>query len=403
MRPSFRTTIALSVLLAALTVAHQARGQGSPRLDTEQPVVGNSGEASSRSDTPAVVRHAIWTQPVLPVFGLLANWYNLNVGYSHSLSRGMDLVLEGGIGYLDRSSSSGSGVVTAGASAGLALLLTGSRPLNGLYVLPKLQFGHIPLASISSTSGSSAFTIGLGLDLGYQLTFGNFYLSPLLGLGYNFLVLTSGTADRVAFAPGFNLALVRIGYAWGASDTSNENRHRPGLDWARDRRPRHVAVWILPAWLAIGPLLGRYNFGGGINVPLTDRVSAVIELGTEWGSENNVNMSFGRTNYTSFQSALGIAFALTGTNGLNGLFLQPKLQVATFYPANSTGGLSPALTFSAGADIGYHITVGPVYFAPVIGIGVECTALASPDANPTQRNGVRSFPNFTLLRMGIAL
>jgi hypothetical protein len=96
-----------------------------------------------------------------------------------------------------------------------------------------------------------------------------------------------------------------------------------------------------------------------------------------------------------------VAFALTGRGGLDGLFVQPKIHAAT-YDVGSFGGLSPAMIAGGAVDLGYHLTIGPLYLAPVVGLGLSWITLENGSPGTSQPRGLQPYFNATLLRMGLA-
>lgn len=82
----------------------------------------------------------------------------------------------------------------------------------------------LPGRSTRVTEGSKSFALELGVDVGYQLTFGRLYLAPMAGVsaGYCFNALQAVRPLAYAFMAsgetsnrpvvGFNLNLVRVGF-----------------------------------------------------------------------------------------------------------------------------------------------------------------------------------------------
>lgn len=95
----------------------------------------------------------------------------------------------------------------------------------------------------------------------------------------------------------------------------------------------------------------------------------------------------------------------SGTKGLNGLFLSPKLTVGVFRTGETLFG-----NVSVGGDVGYQVTVGPVYLALVIGISIglginDNDGFAGPFADfftpPPARGATLAFGiNLQLFRLG---
>ncbi len=207
-RVAFATVVALGV------VAHTgALGAQDQRRDSEniyQRTHGMDG-ADAPSPPPRDQRAAIWVQPFLPVFGAVAEavgsypgrgFVQGNLGFNLSLTRGLDYFATFGVSVPTNPFGSGFGMVL---STGVAILLTGDRRLNGLFVAPKLEGG----VSIVSGGGGGAFYFGPGVDVGYQVTVGAFFFAPVFGL-----TLGTAFAGQVAYTPVFNLNLFRIGVAF---------------------------------------------------------------------------------------------------------------------------------------------------------------------------------------------
>ncbi|MEI8259312.1 MAG: hypothetical protein WCJ30_26895, partial [Deltaproteobacteria bacterium] len=213
-----------------------------------------------------------------------------------------------------------------------------------------------------------------------------------------------------SYASRLNLAGIRIGWTFDGARGSAGERERAtrvysheqhGFDAARDRQTRSVAIWTWPAWMAIGPLFNRYNVGLGVTARIADRIQIVVEGTYEWGAMQN-RVSFAQANYSRVDGAIGVAFMLWSGGGLSGLFLQPKLYGNVFVPG-AVGGFVPAFAGGFGLDIGYAFQAGPLYIAPVFGVRLGATAVASPGALASQQpTGFTPDLNFTILRMGAA-
>ncbi len=405
--------------LAQTAVLDDERPPGTPRSQraVTRPDPDDDEDAPSRTaprnaDAPAAEvirpfqppRNAAWIEPVFPIIGLFSATFITNVGISHSLSRGLDLVVQGGGG---AQSQYGSSYAMGGLSIGLTVFLTGTEPMNGLFLSPKVSFN----AAYDPRNGRPTDYFGAGIDLGFQYAVGGFYFAPVLGVGWDVGLPQggTGTTNTPFYATRLNLAGFRIGWTFDGARGSEGERARAlrmyaheshGLDAASDRRPRSVAVWTWPLWMAIGPLFNRYNVGLGVTARVEDRIQIVVEGSYEWGALTNGVTNL-QANYSRVDGAVGVAFMLYSSGGLGGLFLEPKIYGNLFVPG-VVGGFVPAFAGGFGLDIGYAFTAGPFYIAPVFGVRLGATAVASPGTlNRQQPSGFTPDVNFTLLRMGV--
>lgn len=349
-------------------------------------------------------QNAAWVEPVFPIVGLFTRSLDTNIGYSRSLSRGLDLNLQAGIGIVDQY---GSQYPTGGVSLGLTVFLTGSEPMNGLFVSPRVRFD----AGLDTRRGGPADFLGAGIDVGYQYAVGGFFFAPVFGLGWDavFPVGAFSSANPPYYATRLDLAGFRIGWTFDGARGSSGERGRGirvysheahGFDIARDHRPRTIAVWTWPAWMAIGPLFNRYNVGLGVTARVDERVQFVVEGTYEWGAMPN-SVTFRQANYERIDGAIGVAFMLWSGGGLTGVFLEPELYGNLFLPG-AVGGFVPAFAGGFGLDLGYAFQAGPIYIAPVVGVRLGATAVASPGALSSQQpTGFTPDVNFTILRMGV--
>ena len=361
-----------------------------------------------------VAQNAAWVEPIFPVVGLIpgVNYYNTNIGYSHSLTRGLDLNVQAGIGSIGQYTGSSTRFPTGGLSVGLTIFLTGSEPMNGLFIAPKIAFS----AGYDGRLSVPTNYLGAGIDIGFQYAVGGFFIAPVLGVEMD--AAFPGTAsfpgaptNNPYYATRINLAGFRIGWTFDGQRGSIGEHTRAvrlygheahGFDPARDHRPRSIAFWTWPAWMAIGPLFNRYNVGLGATVALADRIHVVVEGTYEWGAMRNT-ATFGQANYSRFDAAIGVALVLYPTGGgLGGLFLQPKLYGNALVPG-SFGGFAPSFGGGVGLDIGWAFVFGPIYVAPVFGFRLGATAVSSPGVfNAQQPTGFTPDLNFTIMRMGLA-
>ena len=345
-------------------------------------------------------RNAGWFEPVWPVVGAFTRYYNTNIGYSRSLSRGLDFNATVGVGFYDQY---GTIRPTGGLSLGLTVFVTGHEPMNGLFFAPKIAFSSL----LDNRFGGNSTYFGPGLDVGYQYTHGGFFIASVIGVEWN---VGFNASTSPFYATRINLAALRIGWTFdGASGSPGERRrtlrlasHEPrGFDLANDRRPRSVALWTVPVWMAIGPLFNRYNVGFGATVAVAERLQLVIEGSYEWGAISN-NVTGRAANYGRVDAAVGAAIVLVPTGGLTGLFVQPKFYGSVWIPG-AFGGLAPAVGAGFGLDIGYTFTAGPLYIAPVFGVRLGGIALSQPGVLAQQQpSGFYPELNFTVMRMGLA-
>jgi hypothetical protein len=348
-------------------------------------------------------RNAGWVEPVWPIVGLVSGYYQTNFGYSHSLSRGLDLNASFGFGSYNHWSGRHT---TGGASVGLTVFVTGREAMNGLFFAPKLAFSVL---YDSRTSGDAVY-FGPGLDIGYQFTYGGFFIAPVVGVEWD-AVFPLTTSNPIAYATRINLAGFRIGWTFDGAVGSRGERQRAlrlashrdrGFDLARDHRPRTVAFWTTPVWMAIGPFFNRYNVDLGATVAIVDRLQLVIEGAWEWGALQN-GVTFQQANYSRADVAIGTAIMLVRTGGLTGLFLQPKLYADVWIPG-AVGGLAPAFGGGFGLDIGWAFQAGPLYIAPVIGFRLGGLAVAQPGVSERQQpTGFAPEFNAQVMRLGFAL
>ncbi|MEI8259550.1 MAG: hypothetical protein WCJ30_28115, partial [Deltaproteobacteria bacterium] len=117
-------------------------------------------------------QNAMWVEPVYTIAGAFTGSVVTGVGFSHSLSRGLDLVVQGGAGSMNQY---GTRYAVGGLSLGLTLFLTGTEPMNGLFVSPKVSF----------SAGIGADYLGAGVDIGYQYAVGGFFFAPVIGIGWD--------------------------------------------------------------------------------------------------------------------------------------------------------------------------------------------------------------------------
>jgi hypothetical protein len=368
-----------------------------PRHDSDR--ASESSQALHRYQEP---HNAGWFEPVWPIIGIFSGYYQTNFGYSHSLSRGLDVNVSFGVGsYNHWPGRHGTG----GASVGLTLFLTGREAMNGLFIAPKIAFSVL---YDSRTNGDAVF-FGPGLDIGYQFTWGGFFLAPVVGVEWD-AGFPLAMNNPIFYASRINLAGFRMGWTFDGATGSPGERSRElrlashrdrGLDFARDHRPRAVAFWTTPVWMAIGPFFNRYNVELGATVSLVDRLQLVIEGTWEWGSVRN-GVTFQQADYSRGDVAIGTAIMLVRTGGLTGLFLEPKLYGNVWVPG-SIGGLAPAFGAGFGLDIGWAFQAGPLYIAPVLGFRLGAVAIAQPGVISRQQpSGFWPEFNAQIVRMGFA-
>lgn len=184
-----------------------------PSAERHAPMTSERPAGSAALVRSSERRFAVWTEPVFTTIALLlpgaARTLILDLGLNVSLARGLDLVIAGG--FTARvASSAGSVGLSGSAELGVAILLSGERRLNGLFIAPKLRVGY---GNPLQTSYTTALDLALVLDVGYQLTVGAFFVAPVVGFGPGVQIpLDGGGSPR--YTATLNIALLRMGVAF---------------------------------------------------------------------------------------------------------------------------------------------------------------------------------------------
>lgn len=180
---------------------------------------------------------AVWNQP-LTLLTTPLGYTGVSLGANLPLGRSHDLILELMPFWADSECDSDSDCDAEGAFAavGVAFKLFGPREdsRDGFFVQPKFvaHFArhHRVDAFPPGSSSSNEFSVAVGIDIGYRMTFGHFFIAPVLGasIGYDndlndaalrfFPLATLGPNEGPLGSPviGFdlNIHLLRIGVAF---------------------------------------------------------------------------------------------------------------------------------------------------------------------------------------------
>jgi hypothetical protein len=212
------------------------------------------------------------------------------------------------------------------------------------------------------------------------------------------MIIPNGTTNPPIFGTGYNIASLRLGVVID-QPRMPEHVGRSGFDLARDQRLRsHIAFWVLPFWWAIGPLFVRSDVSLGATIPFHPRKQAVLEAGAEFGNRTSPN-SGTRFNHTMLHASMGVAFLFANRGPLRGFFIEPKVYASDYVP-DSRGDIAGEITAGLELDIGYQYTAGPLYLAPVIGLGAGYTTVLG--GTPAQQSHVVPLYNLSVLRIGVA-
>lgn len=214
--------VACSLLLAATRAHAQSNAQEPAR--TPQ----NASFDLARDARPRT--RALWLLPAwITAIGPLLNHYGFGLGANLPLTRSIELSVALGIdlgSYVPGGGTFGPRVnyTAYTANVGVAFFLYRPRPLNGFFLQPTLfAAGYTSQANAGNGPGVN---VGAALELGYQLTAGPVYFTPVVGFGLGVGVGTERAerADRTVgwnyFAPGVgpfpaaNIAALRLGLAF---------------------------------------------------------------------------------------------------------------------------------------------------------------------------------------------
>jgi hypothetical protein len=183
---------------------------------------------------------AVYAYPLITSWGVFANRLNFGFGAALPLGENRSLVLETS-GLVKPPDDDSVGPVNLYrrlvGSAGVAFSM-GDGPLRGLTFQPKVSLAYFSdvgnggVESPLSVNGDGV-EVALGLDVSYQLQFGNFYVAPVLGAsgGYCFNCTTRLPPNGELIALPFedpqalsrsnrwvlfrlNLNLLRAGFTW---------------------------------------------------------------------------------------------------------------------------------------------------------------------------------------------
>ena len=386
----FARTCLVSLALAGAGFAHarDARAQApitwSPLYPPgyERP----SAESIAPRGNPAAYRPArvaLWTAPAPMLFGLFAQLYSVTIGANISLARGLDLVVRGGLGIYQPRNAPAPYFAVGGGSVGLSIFLTGTERMNGVFVTPRvgLSYGY---------DGSSQLTAPIvlwGLEAGYQIARDGVFVALLLGVsnGFRFNDLsipTNAGRQSLEYQSVFDIEILRLGFTLGDAGRRNDRQAAlPGLrtadqgwDPVRDRAGRAGALWLNPLSMLMGPVVGAYySVSGGAMLAMNRWMAAVVEGSYSRSRFPGPPGSAGPPavgNHADFDLGLGVAFFFSSRRPLNGGFVQPIIH-GRYTTGSPQGSVNDAFAFGIGADVGYSITVGPVYIAPVIGFGYD--------------------------------
>ncbi len=178
---------------------------------------------------------------------------------------------------------------------------------------------------------------------------------------------------------------------------------------ARDR-----AIWNEPLPLALTPL-GYSGLALGANIPFNPDNDLVVEVMPFMIRENCDSYCGGKGVF----AAVGMSYRLFQLGGgpRDGFFVQPKLVVHAQRDDYVFGALEHEDRFSVaiGADIGYRMTFGNVFVAPVLGASVGYAssindyyprffplAVFGPNGSPWDEPVLGFDLNVHLLRVGFA-
>lgn len=179
--------------------------------------------AEPASPSSPAHRYAVWTQPVGTVVSGLAGGpvyipVGANVPLSGSTSLGMELTLVYGSMRDPEDEKLGAPPVSFWrvlAAVGPVFSLRG-EPLSGPFLQPKL-IGIYSLEpayafGAESHSAGSSMEVQLGMDVGWQFSFGDWYVAPVVGVsaGYCFNCAVDGGSG---FEPSHVLAPRVYGYS----------------------------------------------------------------------------------------------------------------------------------------------------------------------------------------------
>jgi hypothetical protein len=182
-----------------------------------------------------------------------------------------------------------------------------------------------------------------------------------------------------------------------------------------------TVIWTQPApMLLLGPSLQESiqslrlrSLPVGVNI-VTHGKALVLEAIIAPGSRS---AECGTTRYWGGWMAAGVLIPL-GKSATDGFFIQPKV-IATYFNQTNDGsecldlGQAQWSTFEwdVGVDLGYQLTLGPLYVAPVIGVFAGQCFNCAEGALPTApaflgdvESQLRRFNvgfNLNLLRVGV--
>jgi hypothetical protein len=186
----------------------------------------------------------------------------------------------------------------------------------------------------------------------------------------------------------------------------------PPVSLVSEEAPRSpkVAVWFQPVPLAVTKLyVGPPGGNGPLYLPLGATVALTphVALG-------------GELSVYDWRALLVSAGPVLSTHGpLSGLFVHPKLVLAQNWRSGGAGAAGtlpgPSAEVQLGLDVGVQFNLGPVYLAPVVGVGVgycrNCSIKApsqllpplGPPVSPQPHDRFVFGLNLNLLRAGFTL